>query len=643
MKRKIAFISEHASPLATLGGVDAGGQNVYVGKLAKHISKLGYKIDIFTRWDDARLPQIIDWDQDVKVIHIKAGPITFIPKEQLFQYMDEFTTNMSKFIEHEEEKYKLIHANFWMSAYVASKIKKQFKIPFVITFHALGKIRRIFQGTSDKFPNSRFAVEEQVIKEANQIIAECPQDREDLINHYNASPEKITIIPAGFDENEFYPVDKLLSRLLLNLKLRQPIILQLGRIVQRKGIDNVIRGLSILRKKYKIKAQLLIVGGETDLPNARATPEIGRLRKIAQSEGIKKHVIFIGRPSRETLKYYYSAADIFVSTPWYEPFGMTPLESMACGTPVIGANVGGIKYTVQDGKTGYLVPPKDPQSLAQKLADILKNKKIANFFKENAIKRVNSQFSWEKVANLTSKFYEKAICHESQISEKEKQLHIIENGFETLSQTITACRGALRIPLLDAAQAISKCLSKENKVYVCGNGGSASDSQHFAAELVGHYLLPTRKGLPVISLNTDTAIMTAVSNDFSYNEIFSRQINALGQASDILIGISTSGNSKNINSAFIEAHKLGMTCIGILGKGGGDAINLCDIALVVPSDDTQRIQEIHANIIHTLCELVEKQLFSNLPTPLLISAKNSYIPLYTQSFKKELGTGEKNE
>lgn len=626
MKRRIAFISEHASPLATLGGVDAGGQNVYVGKLACSLAKLGYEIDIFTRWDDLRLPMVIDWEKGVRVIHIKAGPVSFLPKEKLFKHMTEFKKNMVKFIKNEKEQYKLVHANFWMSAIVAVKIKKELKIPFVVTFHALGKLRKIFQGSRDKFPEDRFGAEELAIREAESILAECPQDREDLIKYYRAFTEKITIIPAGFDPGEFYPVDKLLSRLVLNLDPNEQVILQLGRMVPRKGVDNVIKGLKALRKSYKVPARLIIVGGDSDIPDPQVTPEIGRLKEIAKKEGVSDYVTFVGRKGREALKYFYNAADIFVSTPWYEPFGMTPVESMACGTPVVGSKVGGIKYTISDGKTGYLVPPKNPRALAQKLADILKNKKIANFFRENAIKRVNNQFSWSKVASLVSKLYETVLLRTDQITPRERELSTIEANFNNLAKTVEQCQITLRIPILDAVGAIAKCISEDGKVLVCGNGGSAADSQHFAAELVGRYLIPYRKGLPVISLNADTSVITAWGNDFSYDEIFARQVNSLGQRNDVFIGISTSGNSKNINLAFAEAHKKGMVCIALLGKGGGEAVNICDIAVVVPSDDTQRIQEIHTNIIHTICELVEKQLFDE-------EKQEKYIPSY--AFKED--------
>lgn len=405
MTRRIAFISEHASPLGILGGVDSGGQNVYVGKLARHLATIGYSVDIFTRRDSEDLPEVVEWLDGVRIIHIPAGPPAFVRKEELLQFMPEFTAATLRFCKGEWPPYDLFHANFWMSGMAAASIKQATSIPFVITFHALGRVRRLYQGEADEFPDVRFAVEEQVIAEADRILAECPQDQADLINLYGADPECITIVPCGYDPEELWPVDKQAARETLGLPADQPIMLQLGRIVPRKGIDNVIRGFARLVQHHNIAALLLIVGGDSDEPDPRITPEIGRLQCIAAEEKVADRVIFAGRRQRNVLRYYYSAADVFVTTPWYEPFGITPIEAMACGTPVIGASVGGIKYTVLNGQTGYLVPPNDPQALAERLAHLCTQPRLRSTLGRRAIKRART-FTWEKVAAAVADLYE---------------------------------------------------------------------------------------------------------------------------------------------------------------------------------------------------------------------------------------------
>lgn len=409
MKSKIAFISEHASPLATIGGVDSGGQNVYVAELAKQLAALGYDIDIFTRNDNPGLERIVFWVPGVRVIHVNAGPACFLPKEDLWRYMPEFRDSMLGFMQREKLSYELIHANFWMSGWVASEIKENLGIPFAITFHALGHIRKLYQHDDDKFPAIRISVEKEIAKYADAIIAECPQDKQDLINYYMAPEERIAIVPCGFSKKEFQPVSKAYSRKKLGLNPDEQIILQLGRMVARKGIDNVIRATSMLYKN-NTQIRLLVVGGDFENPDISDNAELNRLKSIVKNEGIGHAVTFTGRKDRNILKYYYSAADIFVTTPWYEPFGITPLESMACGTPVIGSNVGGIKYSVEDGKTGFLVPPESAAILAERIGTILSDTHMRQLMRIESIKRVNTMFTWQKVAMLIRDQYKRMMA-----------------------------------------------------------------------------------------------------------------------------------------------------------------------------------------------------------------------------------------
>ena len=403
MKREIAFISEHASPLAILGGVDSGGQNVYVAELCKSLAKLGYKIDIFTRKDCAELPEIVSWLPGIRVIHIEAGPATDVPKEHLLGFMEEFGRNMIGFMKRFQIEYELVHANFFMSGLVASYVKRRLSIPYVITFHALGKIRKLHQKEQDAFPEERLGIEQMIVDDADYIIAECPQDKQDLVEHYQADPSNITVIPCGFSGDEFHPVAKSVARRQLGLERDELVLLQLGRVVPRKGIDNVIRSLRYLRDIPKLR--LLVVGGATDVPDFKNDQEFIRLRDIAREEGVLAQVEFTGRRNRQQLKQYYQAADFFISTPWYEPFGITPLEAMACGTPVIGSAVGGIKYTVKDQETGFLVPPHDPQALALAVREGISCPDKYQALCRNALKRVNAYFTWEHVARKADDLY----------------------------------------------------------------------------------------------------------------------------------------------------------------------------------------------------------------------------------------------
>jgi glycosyltransferase involved in cell wall biosynthesis len=395
--KRIAFISEHASPLAILGGVDNGGQNVYVAELAKELADNGHSIDIYTRKEDPHQSDIVDWLPGIRVIHIKAGPTTILEKENLLCHMDEFRDNMLLFITSRRCYYDLIHAHFFMSALVASSIKKTLQIPYVVTFHALGLVRKAHQQDADKFPPERCLIERFIVRDADRLIAECPQDKEDLIRYYDAEASKISIVPCGFSPAEFQPYDRIAARKRLGLPETDRILLQLGRMVPRKGVDTVIKALGHLTHQAE-KVRLVIVGGNSDEPDPRLTPEIGRLQELATAANVADRILFTGRKSREILRYYYAAADIFITTPWYEPFGITPLEAMACGIPVIGSDTGGIKYSVAHGRTGFLVPPKAPADLAKKIDRLLKDVRLAEQMGRRALKRVHKLFTWKKVA-----------------------------------------------------------------------------------------------------------------------------------------------------------------------------------------------------------------------------------------------------
>jgi D-inositol-3-phosphate glycosyltransferase len=632
MKKRIAFISEHASPLATLGGVDSGGQNVYVGELAKHLILLGYEVDIFTRWDNPNLPTVVSWVPGIRVIHVKAGPVEVLEKEKLFPHMPEFILS---FISSEAIEYDLIHANFWMSAMAAAEIKRRLGIPFVVTFHALGAVRKLHQKENDKFPPERIDIEKQVAHEADYVIAECPQDKEDLLQFYDTPQERICIIPCGFNTHEFYPLDRLLARMVLNINHNDPLLLQLGRMVPRKGIDTVLRALGRARRDG-CSARLLVVGGETEELHPGDNPEITRLQKIADEQNIADAVTFVGRKNRDVLKYYYAAADIFITTPWYEPFGITPLEAMACGTPVVGAAVGGIKYSVEDGETGFLVPPNDPDALAGKITTLLENKDLMERMRINSIKRVNTLFTWSNVAQKISALYDRVLLDYTEDTKESEALAFIKDSFNHACDIFCKTREVLQVPILEAGQLLTNCFLTQKKVLVCGNGGSAAESQHLVAELVGRFEMSKRRGLPAISLTSDTAILTAWSNDIHYEDAFARQVEAYGQRGDVLFCFSTSGQSANVIKAMKMALEKEMFCIALTGKGGGDMSTYSHVNIIVPSDHTQRIQEMHLHILHTLCSLVEHNLFARKSRKLELKSKDISINRVDPISVKEL-------
>lgn len=405
--RKIALISEHASPLALAGGVDSGGQNIYVAQVARQLARAGIQVDVFTRKDDPLLAPEQEWMDGVSIVHVPAGPASYLPKEQMLPYMDEFSAFLQRYFARQRRGYDVIHANFFMSALAALPVSQRYGVPMVVTFHALGKVRRRYQQEADRFPDSRFDIEDEIVRHADCIIAECPQDRRDLMELYEADPTHIDIVPCGYDAGEMKPQSKAAARAALGWDDGTFTLLQLGRMVPRKGVDNVIRALGRLRHRYGIEARLLVVGGNSEDASETATPEIGRLRGIAEQEGVAPAVQFTGRRHRDQLATYYSASDVFVTTPWYEPFGITPVEAMACGRPVIGADTGGIRTTVVNGKTGFLVPPKNPDKLAERLAQLASNPELCERMGEAGRLRARRLYTWQRVGQDLLSVYER--------------------------------------------------------------------------------------------------------------------------------------------------------------------------------------------------------------------------------------------
>jgi glycosyltransferase involved in cell wall biosynthesis len=405
---QIAMISEHASPLASLGGVDSGGQNVYIAQTARHLVRLGHRVDVYTRRDSVELPEIVATKDGYRVINVPAGPPTYVAKEDLLPYMAPFASYMTQKLR--RNPVDLVHANFFMSGLIAMRIKQQLDIPFVITFHALGRVRLLHQPQADRFPHERLAIEDEIVATADAILAECPQDAEDQITLYGAEAQRLRVIPCGFDPEELAPVDKRAARRHLGLDPEEPLVLQLGRMVPRKGVGDAVRGFARMVRYHGVNGRLMIVGGESDEPDPQKTPEIGRLQRIANEERIADRVWFAGRANRAELKYYYSAADVFVTMPWYEPFGITPLEAMACGTPVIGSNVGGIKFSVCNRYTGFLVPPRDAGALGNRLAALISQPALRARMGRRSLERVRKHFTWRGVAKQISQVYRDVLC-----------------------------------------------------------------------------------------------------------------------------------------------------------------------------------------------------------------------------------------
>jgi D-inositol-3-phosphate glycosyltransferase len=411
---RIALISEHASPAALLGGEDAGGQNVYVDELSRALGRMGHHVDVFTRRDAEDGPVVLQWAPGVRIVNLTAGPARPVRKDDLWPLMPAFLDELVRFALRDGARYDVAHGNFWMSGWVASRLRRALGIPAVQLFHALGVTKRRHQGDADTSPPDRIATERAIVRTVDRVIASCPHEVDELVAEYGTAPARIEMIPLGVDCATFQPVERELARLRTGLPLGidDPVVTYVGRILPRKDVRNVIHALAHLGRidpDHGGRAKLVVVGGESREPNPAVTPELGELQRLAAELGVADRVFFTGKRSKEELRLYYGAGDVAVTTPWYEPFGLTPLEAMACGRPVIGANVGGIAFTVAHGETGLLVPPREPEALAGAIAGLLGDPRRFRTMGRAARKRVEQSFTWPVVAARTAALYDDVI------------------------------------------------------------------------------------------------------------------------------------------------------------------------------------------------------------------------------------------
>lgn len=413
MVKRIAMLTDNADPLVPLGGHEAGGENVYVYELAKALGRLGWTIDVYTRWSYPKTARIAKMGENVRVIRLEAGPVEFIPKEKLFPYMQAYIDSFCEYVSKNKLDYLLLHGNYYLSSWAAVQLGKKLKIPVVSTFHTLGVVKHKALNSHDPSPKDRIDTELEVMHGEDRLIATSTVMKDEIMEFYKINPKKITVIPGGVNLKRFSSLPQHLARRILNINPNRIIVLYVGRMERRKGIDTLLHAMSELGKMMPERRKFLrcyIAGGEPRHRWYRGEEnpdkiERERLKKIVDELGIKDMVRFIGGMNRENLPYYYSAADITVVPSYYEPFGLVPLESMACGTPVVASNTGGLKYTIRDGKCGYLVPPRDHKLFAAKMYVLLENSTIRKHFRENGMERVKRFFGWEAVALQMSSFY----------------------------------------------------------------------------------------------------------------------------------------------------------------------------------------------------------------------------------------------
>ncbi|WP_432482078.1 glycosyltransferase [Kineococcus esterisolvens] len=597
--RRIAMVSEHASPLAVLGGVDAGGQNVHVAALASALADRGHDVVVYTRRDAADLPERARLRPGVEVVHVDAGPAEPVAKDDLAPFMPAFARVLSA--EFARRRPDVVHAHFWMSGTAALPAAREHGVPVVQTFHALGSVKRRYQGGADTSPPERLEAERRLARDVDLVIATCRDEVAEL-RASGAPPRRVQVVPCGVDTTRFAQPTGAVPAVGPRRPGCRTRLLSVGRLVPRKGVEAAVRALELLPD-----AELVVAGGPAahDLDGDH---EAVRLQKVAVELGIADRVRLVGRVDPEELPALLASSDALLATPWYEPFGIAVLEAMAAGVPVVASAVGGMLDTVRDGATGRLVPVDaagrvDPADLAAAVRSVVDDPAVAARLGAAGREVAVERYDWARVAASTESAYELLledgprvpVTHEY-VREHVGELHGVLGALQRQADRLDRW-GRRLVEVVDGG----------GRLLVAGNGGSAAEAQHLTAELVGRFL-GERRPLSAISLHAETSTVTAIANDYGVEEVFARQVEGHGRPGDVLLLLSASGRSANLLRAAERARECGLTVWAMTTAAPNPLADLADDAVVMPGPSTSAIQEGHLMAVHTLCVAVEAHL-----------------------------------
>ena len=408
----IAMLSYHTCPLAILGGKDTGGMNVYVRDLTRELGRIGVHVDVFTRSQDEHVPRIVhELGFGNRVVHVPAGPEVPVPKQQLMDYLPQFVEGVRAFADSKHIRYDLIHSHYWLSGMAAeSLVESCHGVPIVQMFHTLGEMKnRVARSQDEREIPERIAAEKRLVQRADRIVVSTLAEQTQLRFLYKADDRKLEIIPPGVDLEHFYPIPSDEAKLFVGLKPDDRMVLFVGRIEPLKGVETLIRAMSRLRLTSAHRpVHLAIIGGEPDASPDEISTEMRRLQRLCDELSVDQTVVFLGKRRQDTLQYYYSAAEVVVLPSHYESFGMVALEAMACGTPVIASDVGGLGFLVQDGATGFTVPDDDPDLLLGKLSLLLGDRRLGQRMGAAAATYAQD-YSWDKIASRIITVYQELV------------------------------------------------------------------------------------------------------------------------------------------------------------------------------------------------------------------------------------------
>jgi len=410
---RIAMISYHTCPLATLGGKDTGGMNVYVRELTRQLGIMGIHVDVFTRSQDDHVPHVLhELGYGNRVVHVPAGPEHPVPKDELANYIPEFVQGIKAFACEKGITYDIIHSHYWLSGIAAASLSDFWGgTPIVHMYHTLGEMKnRIARSEAEREGEYRIHGEKQVLRRADRIVVATIAELTQLRFLYKANQSKLVVIPPGVDVSHFYPIPSDEAKMYVGLKPEDRMVLFVGRIEPLKGVDTLIQAMSCVQLNQERPVHLAIIGGDPAASPQEMSEEMARLQKLCDDLAVGQTVVFLGKRDQDKLPYYYSAAELLVMPSHYESFGMVALEAMACGTPVVASEVGGLAYLVRDGETGFTIPDQEPEALCEKISWLLNDRQLHQTMSQHAVTYAQD-YAWEKVAKQIVELYYSLIKH----------------------------------------------------------------------------------------------------------------------------------------------------------------------------------------------------------------------------------------
>lgn len=394
--RRLAMLSVHTSPLAQPGAGDGGGMNVYVRALGAALARAGVACDVLTRAEHAEQPPVVVLEPGFRVVHLPAGPVAPVPKHALPGLVDPFADAVLDHVDRSGDAYEVLHGNYWVSGSVGHRLKHELDLPLTATFHTLDRVKAE-AGVGDD-PAQRARVESDVVRCADLMVASTGEEREQLVDLYDADRDRIEIVPPGVDHRTFAPGDPVAARATLGLDAGARLLLFVGRIQPLKGADLAVRVLAELADPGAV---LLVVGG----PSGReGEAELARLHDLVDELGVAGQVRFVPPQPHAALAAYYQAADVCLVPSRTESFGLVALEAAACATPVVAAAVGGLGSVVADGETGFLVEGRAAHDYATLVAMILADQDLAGELGRKAAARA-AGYTWSMAAARLRRLY----------------------------------------------------------------------------------------------------------------------------------------------------------------------------------------------------------------------------------------------